>query len=181
MTEPLRPDATKVYGRENWIIVPAVSGYATGTGPTVAEVTGASSLDVTRIVFADGVPEPGQTTNLVEQKKRLGDTTSAQFVGDTTYSGGELTYAFNPQGATGSDGVKLWEKIKDGGPFFLIRRMGLGRAVTPAAGQFVDVYKVEFGPSKPTKSGDAEAGEAAAMCTFAITDPNPVFKTAILA
>ena len=62
----------------------------------------------------------------------------------------------------------------------LIRRQGVASATTPAAGQFVDVFPVEFGPSMPTKSGDGESAEAAAVCTFAVTSA-PAFKKAIAA
>ena len=178
MAEPLRPAATKTYGRENWLFVTAVADI---TAPTAAEVNAASGLDITNIAFADGAPAPSQSTNLATQNRRFGDTTEVQFVGTTTYAGGEMPYQFNPQGATGDNSVKLWEKIAAGGVTgFLIRRQGVARATTPAAGQFVDVFPVEFGPSMPTKSGDGESAEAAAVCTFAVTSA-PAFKKAIAA
>lgn len=181
MAEPLRPAPAKLYGRENWIFIPTI---ASGTlAPTVAEASGASSLDITRIAFADGAPEPSQSTNLVDQNRRFGDTTLAQFVGTTTYAGGQMTYQFDQQGAAASDPVKAWEKFKNTSGTvtgFLAKRSNLPRATAPAAGQFVDVYPVEIGPSMPTKSGDGENAEGAAVCTFAITG-DPAFKVAILA
>ena len=104
MAEPLRPPATKTYGRENWLYVTAVADI---TAPTAAEVNAASGLDITNIAFADGAPAPSQSTNLATQNRRFGDTTEVQFVGTTTYAGGEMTYQFNPQGATGDNSVKL--------------------------------------------------------------------------
>lgn len=177
MAEPLRPAATKTYGRENWIFVTAVSSIA---APTAAEVNAAGGIDITNIAFADGAPNPTQSTNLVTMQRRFGDTTETQFVGTTTYTGGEVTYQLAPQAAALADGVKLWEKIGTGTTGFLIRRQGVARATAPAAGQFVDVFPVEFGPSMPTKSGDGESAEAAAVCSFAVTS-TPAFRVAIAA
>jgi hypothetical protein len=181
MAEPLKPAANKTYGRENWIFVPTIASAA--LAPTVAEVTGASSLDITRIAFRDGAPNITQNTNLVEQQQRLGDTDTFEFIGTTKYSGGVMDYQFDPQGAAASDGVKLWEKIQNAPGTvtgFLVRRLGVGRAVTPIAGQFIDAIPVEFGPSLPGKKGDGESAETSAQCSFAVT-AKPAFKVAILA
>lgn len=175
MTEPIRPAATKTHGRENWVFVPTIASIA---APTALEVSGASSLDITNIVFADGAPNPTQNTNRVTQNRRLGDTTVPEFIGDTTYQGGDLTYAFAAQAASGSDGKKLWEKIPEGTTGYLVRRMGIARSTAPTAGQFVSVFPVEFGPSMPTKNGDGESGEAAAMVSFAVTSA-PAFNVAL--
>jgi len=174
MAEPLRPSATPVHGRESWIFVPAIADKA---APTVAELTAAGSLDVTRIVFADS-GKPSQSTNRVTQQRRLGDTTVPEFIGDTSYTGGDLTYALDPQAAAGADGKKMWELVPEGTTGYLVRRLGVPRATAPTAGQFVDVYPVGFGPSMPTTVGDAESAEAAAMCTFAVTD-TPEFLAAV--
>ena len=175
MAEPLRPTPAKVYGRENWIFCPTM---ASPSAPSVAELTAGSALDITNIAFADGAPTPSQSTNLVAQPKRLGDTTEQQFVGTTTYGGGEMTYALSPQAAAGSDGKKAWEALGAGVTGFLVRRMGVTKSTTVTTGQFVDVYPVEFGPSMPTKSGDGEAAESAATATFAVTGA-PQFLKAV--
>lgn len=176
MAEPIRPAATSTFGRENWIFVTAVANQA---APTAAEVNAATGLDITRILMAS-TGQPTQNTNRVTAERRLGDTTQYEFIGTTTYTGGDLSYAFNPQGAPASDGKKLWEKIPAGTTGFLIRRMGVARATTPAAGQFVDVYPVEFGPSLPGSSGDGESSEAVAVASFAVTGP-PSLNVAIAA
>ena len=180
MAEPLRPTPAKTFGRKNWFLVQTLSGYTAGTGPTVAEMTATSSLDVTRILFADGAPMPDQSTNQAEQQRRWGDTESYQFTGTTTYSGGDLQYAFNPQGVALADDVKLWEKISTGGQWFLVRRLAVVRSVAPVAGQFVDVFPADLGPSIPMESGDSEGAEAAAKCTFTVYN-KPLFKVAIAA
>lgn len=180
MAEPLRPAATKTYGRKNWLWIPTWAGYTAGTGPTVAEITSASGLDITRIAFADGAPAPTQSTNLVDQQKRLGDTSTVQFVGDTTHTGGQMEYAMASQAAALADGVKLWELIPAGTTGFLVRRLGVARATTPIAGQFVTGWAVEFGPSLEIEKGEGEAAESGAQCTFAVTSP-PVQRVAIVA
>lgn len=179
MPEPLRPNPAKVYTRQNWIYVPTI---ASGTlAPTVAEATAASALDITNIVFQDGAPSPSQSTNLVEQNRRLGDAALFQFVGTTTFTGGEITVQFDPQGAALADSVKAWEKFAAGGlTGFLVRRMNVAKATNVIAGQFVDVYPCEFGPFMPTTSGDGESAEAAATGSWAITS-QPKFKLAVLA
>jgi hypothetical protein len=181
MAEPLRPAATKTYGRTNWVFVPTIASAT--LAPTVAEATGASSLDVTNILFADGGFAPTKSSNLVTQPRRLGDVTESQFVGTTTYAGSEVTYQFNPQGAAASDGVKAWEKfLNSAGTVagYMVRRQGIDNATALAAGQFVDVFPVEIGPSMPGEDGDGESAETAAMATIAVTS-EPAFKKAILA
>ncbi|MCW2496400.1 hypothetical protein [Jatrophihabitans sp.] len=180
MTEPLRPAATKTYGKKNWIWIPTWATYTSGTGPTAAEINSASGLDITRILFADGAPTPTQETNLVEQQRRWGDTAISQFVGETKHAGGQIEYQMASQAAAAADGVKLWELIPEGTTGFIVRRLGVARATTPAAGQFVTGWAVEFGPSLEIEKGEGENAESGATCMFAITSP-PVKRVAILA
>lgn len=180
MTEPLRPGATKTHGKKNYHLIPAWSGYAAGTGPTVAEYTSASGLDVTRIVFANGAPMPTQETNLVNQERRWGDTETVQFVGDTTHTGGDMIYQLASQAAPAADGVKLWELIPTGTVMYLVRRLGVARATTPIATHRVTGWQIEFGPSLEIEHGDGEAAEAAATCRFAVLAP-PVQRVAVVA
>lgn len=180
MAEPLRPNATKTYGKKNWLWIPAWSGYTAGTGPTTAEINSASGLDITRIVFADAAPAPTQTTNLVEQQRRYGDTQISQFVGETTHAGGQIDYQMASQAAALADGVKLWELLPAGTTGFLVRRLGVARATAPAAAQFVTGWAVEFGPSLEIEKGEGENAESGATCFFAVTAP-PVQRVAIAA
>ncbi|WP_370290241.1 hypothetical protein [Nocardioides sp.] len=179
MPEPLKPAAAKLFGRANWVYVPTVSGFATGTGPTVAEATASSGLDISRILFEGGI-EPTQNTNLVEQQRRFADTTVNQFIGQTTYTGGTFVFQFDQQGAAGSDGVKAWETFRLGVSGFFLRRMNVARATNFTAGQFVDVFKVETGPAMPIAQGSGENAEGAASASFALT-ADPIFKVAIQA
>lgn len=180
MADPLRPAATKTYGKKNWIWIPTWSGYSAGTGPTVAEITSASGLDITRILFADGAPAPTQSTNLVEQQRRWGDTSSVEFIGETKHAGGQMEYALGSQAAALADAVKLWELIPEGTTGFLVRRLGVLRATTPIAGHRVTGWQIEVGPSLEFEKGDGENAESGAMCTFAVLAP-PVQRVAVVA
>lgn len=174
MAEPIRPSAALTYGRENWIFVPTI---ADPSAPTATEINSASGLDISRILFAS-TGQPDQSTNRVTAERRLADTTVSERIGDTSFTGGDMLYAFDPQAAAGADGKKLWELIPGGTEGYLVRRMGVSRATAVAAGQFVDVFPVEFGPSMPVKSGEGESSEAAAKCAFAVTD-TPSFNVAV--
>ena len=165
MAEPLRPTATKVHGRTNWVLVLTAGDI---NALTVAELTGASSLDITRIAF-DSTGKPAQSTNRVTAQRRLGDTKTYEFIGDSSITGGDLVYAFADQAAAGEDGKKLFEKIPEGTTAILVERKGVPRATDFTAGQFYNAYPVEFGPSFPVDAGDAEAAESAMTAAFAIT------------
>jgi hypothetical protein len=176
MTAPLRPNAASVYGKENWIYVATIA--ATTPDPDRVGGQRASSLDVTNIVFADS-GRPSQTTNRVTQERRLGDTILFEFVGNTTYGGGEMHYQWDPQAAAGANGKKAFEKFTFGGVSgFLVQRLGVLNATTPAAGQFVNVYPVTIGPSFPSQAGDNETAEAGLTATFAVTSP-PAISVAL--
>lgn len=176
MAEPLRPTARKTFGKTNWIFVLELSSQAS---PPVADVNATTGIDITRIAFAS-TGKPTQSTNRATNERRLGDTKTYEFIGITNVTGGDMLYAFDPQAAALSDGKKFYEKIPEGTTGYLIERKGLGRAVTPAAGQFVNVYPVEFGPSFPAEAGDAESAESAMSVTFAVTG-DPSINVAIAA
>ncbi|MGH3996677.1 MAG: hypothetical protein ACRDTJ_04360 [Pseudonocardiaceae bacterium] len=179
MPEPLRPTPAKTYTRENWIFIPTIASAT--LAPTVVEATALTSLDITNMAFADTAPNPEINTNLVEQNRRLGDAELYQFVGTTTYGGGQFTMAFDSQAAALADAVKAWEKFAAGGVTgFMARRLNVPKATDVIAGQFLHVYPAEFGPFMPTKSGEGEGAEEAMMGSWAITAP-PKFKVAVLA
>lgn len=176
MTAPLRPTPAGVYGKENWVYVATI---AAGTLiPTAAEVNAAGSLDVTNIMFADSA-RPSQTTNRVTQERRLGDTVLSEFIGNTTYSGGDMHYQWDPQATAGSNGKKAVEKFTFGGVSgYLVQRLGVLNSTTAATGQFVNVYPVQIGPSFPSQAGDSETAEAGLVATFAVTSA-PVLGVAL--
>lgn len=168
MPEPLRPAAAKLFGRQNRIIVPAIASIT--LAPTVAEITGVSTLDITRMLFGDS-DEPSMTTDAAEEDLRWGDTESYEFIGQTKYTFGMLTYPFGPQAVAGTVQKQLFEKIPAGFTGFCVDRLAVPRATTPVAGQFVNVYPIECGPSFITKKGDGASQQGAATCRVAITGP----------
>jgi hypothetical protein len=175
MAAPLRPASNATFGKKNWIFVPTLSSQA---APTVAELTGASSLDFTNIAFAS-TGKPDQSTNRVTAERRLGDTIVYEQIGTTNYTGGDMIYQFDPTAAALSSGRKGWEKFGAGVSGFLVERMGISAATTPVATNKVNVYPVTFGPSIPTEAGDGETAETAAKCTYAITNA-PSFDVAVV-
>jgi hypothetical protein len=136
---------------------------------------------VTRIAFAGAEPALNASTNRVKLDRRAGDTEAFEFIGETSYEGGDCVMQFSPQAAAASDGKKAWEKFVAGTTGFLCKREDVARATTPVAGQFLSsVIPVEFGPPIPTKQGEGEAGQGAFKSTFAVTS-QPGFNLAILA
>lgn len=166
MAAGIKPASNSTFGKKVWIFVPTI---ATQTAPTVAEITGASSLDFTNIAFAS-TGKPDQSTNRVTAERRLGDTVVYEQIGVTSYTGGDMIYQFDPTAAALSSGRKGWEKFSTGVSGFLVERMGKSAATTPTTGDRVNVYPVTFGPSLPTEAGDGETAETAAKCTYAITN-----------
>ena len=172
MAAPIRPAGTKAYLRTKWVFVPTIANTA---APTVAEVTGASALDVTKM-FYESSAQPSTQTNLARSPRRVGDPASYEFVGESTESFGEVRYSFNPQGAAGSDGKKAYEKFPVNTTGFLVRRLGLDRDTDFAAGQFVTVFPVEFGDQNEVTEGDDEGAEVAIAQTVAQTGPKVLNK-----
>lgn len=176
MVAPLRPNSAPTYGKKNWIFVATIASPA--LVPTALEVNAAGSLDFTNITFANGTARPTQSTNRVTAERRVGDTTIYEQVGTTTYQGGDMLYALDPQAATGSTGKKAYEKFVAGTTGYLVERLAKANATTPAAADFVNVYPITFGPSQVTEAGDGESAEAAAVCSYAVTG-QPVFSVAL--
>ena len=178
MTAPINPAAVSLFGKDNWYFVTTIASAA--LIPTAVEVNAASSLDVTDMLFAD-TGQPTQATNRVTQERRYGTTTQAEFVGASTFTGGELHYQHNPQAAAATDGKKAFEKFGGtaGTTGYLVQRSGLAKATTPAAGQFVNCYPVQIGPSFPAPAGDGEASEAGMVATFAVTSTTVAINVAL--
>ena len=164
MPEPLRPDASKLYGRENWVLIPDVEDI---NAITVAEWSAASSFDISRVIFATA-GKPTQSTNRVTTERRLGDTKTYERVGTSNITGGDMLYAHDDQAADGSDGQKMFETIPEGSTFVLAQRRGVPRATAATAGQTYHAYPVEFGASFPAEAGESEAAEGAMTAAFAV-------------
>ncbi len=176
MVEPLRPDAAKTFGRDNWVLLDDVADI---NAITDDEWNAASSFDITRVIFASS-GKPTQSTNRVQAERRYGDTKQYERIGISNVTGGDMLYAFNDQAAAGSDGKKLYETIPEGATKVLANRRAIGRAVAGTAGQFYNAFPVEFGPSFPADAGEGESGESAMTAAFAVYG-EPAINKAIVA
>lgn len=174
MAAPIRIAATKTFQREKWLYVPTIANI---NSPTVTEVNAASGLDISCYLHSD-TTRPTQNTNRVQLARRLCDGAQYEQIGTTTYAGGDLKYAVNPQAAAASDGKKAYEKFPEGTTGFLVRRLGKAVATDVAAGDFLDIFPVEFGPGMPMPSSDGEEQEAVIMQAFAVTGPPAFMKAA---
>lgn len=175
MAAPIRPASTKAFQREKWAFVPTIANTA---APTVLEVNAAGALDISCYLY-DSTGRPSQSTNRVTTERRICDGAQYQQVGITTYEGGEMLYAYDPQAAAASNGKKAAEKMVAGTTGYLVRRLGVDVNTDFAASQFVDVFPVEFGPAMTTKVGDGETAEVGKTQSFAITGP-PAFDKALV-
>lgn len=172
MADSLRPPGSKLYGRDNWVLIPSVADI---NAITVTEWNAASSFDISRVLFAS-TGKPSQSTNRVSAERRLGDTKTYERIGTSNVTGGDMLYAHDDQALAGADGQKLYETIPDGTTSVLANRRGIPRATAGAAGQGYHAYPVEFGPSFPAEAGDAEAAEGAMTCSFAVYDEPAINK-----
>jgi hypothetical protein len=174
MTAPIRPNPAKAFGTEKWAYVPTIANTAT---PLVTEVNAAGALDVTMMFFASSA-RPDASVNMAKAARRVGDIESYEFVGETSYTFGEVHYSFDPQGAALSNGVKAYEKFPAGTTGYLVRRLGIDRNTDFAASQFVSMFPVAFGPQVETTEGDNESAEVAIKQGVALTGP-PILKKAL--
>lgn len=170
MVAPFRAAAAQTFKRRNWLYVPA-GGFADYTAPTALELGAASVLDFTRMAFRDGTAAPTQSTNRVQEQPRLGDDVGFERKGITQLTGGTLTYAVDPQVASGEDGKKVWEAFLDGPDGgWLVRRLNVARDTAVTVGQFVTVYPADLGPSLEVEVGDGESGEVGGTCDYFIRE-----------
>lgn len=156
MAAPVTPTKKLSNGKDHWWLVPAV---AAASAPTVAEVNTATGLTITGSLLADyeGITS---STSKVTLPRVLIETTETEIPGTTTFSAGDMVCLFHPQGATGSDGKKAWEKVKDGFVGYAIRRQDVASPTSDAVttGQFVDVVPVELGAAIPGKTSTGADG-----------------------
>ena len=180
MVAPTKPQLVTANGKDSWFYIPAV---ASKTAPTVAEWNAASGLNISCYLWSDfeGI---SSSTGKVTLPRLLCEVNTYEANDVTTFTVADLDFAFNPQGASGSDGKKAWEKFKAGGlSGFLGRRQGItADQATPegVAGQFVDLMPVDIGKAVPGKTSVDAAGVYRAVAPVAITG-EPVFNVALVA
>lgn len=175
MAAPIRVAATKTFQREKVVFASAVANYLTAL--STAEATAAGNLDISCYLMAEW-GRPAQNTNRVQLTRRLCDGAQYEQIGTTNYTGGELTYAIDPQAAAASNGKKAYEKFPEGTSGFFIQRLGPAVSLDLAAAQFVNIFPVSFGPQMIQPSSNGEEQEAVVMQSYAITAP-PAFNIAI--
>lgn len=176
MAAPVRPAGTKAYLRKKILFVKDAA-YDPNS-PSLAILNGASTLDITNMLF-ESSSMPVQSTNMARAPKRVGDGRSYEFVGESTLTIGEVRYSFNPQGAASSDGVKLFEFLPENTTGHYVVRWGIDRETDLAVGQFVTSTPAEAGAQTEVQEGDAEGAEVAIVQAFAATGPQAVKKAIV--
>lgn len=167
MTAPTRPAGVKTFGKQNWIFVPTIASQA---APTATEINSASGLDLSGYIYAEEFEGANVDTTRVSAPRRVSDTVIYEGIGTSTWTMSDLVYSFDPQAAALSNGKKAYEKLTEGTSGYLVRRFGVDRNTTPAAGQFVSVFPVTFGPQVEDEVGDGENAEVAIRQSVAITN-----------
>lgn len=132
------------------------------TAPSLAQVTGAGSLDVSCYFYNWA---PSVETNKVTPPRRLCTTRQFQKNGITTESIPDIQYVVNPQAAAASDGKKAFETLVEGTTGYLYERFGTDVNTDWAVGQFVVVRNVRFGFQHIMGDPSDEANE------FTVTQP----------
>lgn len=176
MAAPTRPAGTKAYLRRKIVIV--TDAAYDPANPSLAILTGATALDVTKMFYLSSA-KPSSTTNLARAPKRVGDGASYEFVGESQETLGEMRYAVDPQGAPLSDGVKCFEKLPEGTTGHVVIRYGIDRDTDLATAQFVSSYPFEAGPQDEDEEGEAEGAETAIKQVFAQTGPKQLRKAIV--
>lgn len=165
MTAPVRPASSKALQNTKWAFVPTIANI---NAPTVAELTAGTGLDVSCYLYQSS-DKPTQNVNRVTSPPRVCDAAIYERLGITTYSGGVLHVAWDPQGATGSAGKAAWAKFAAATTGYLVRRSGKSYSTDFVTGDYVDVIPVEFAQPFPDIEGDADAAENSFDSAYGIT------------
>lgn len=178
MVAPTKPQLVTSNGKDSFWFVPAVG---TKTAPTVAEVNAVTGLNISCYLWAD-FEGPTGSTGKVTLPRLLCEVTQYEANDVTTYSLSDISFAFAPQAASGSDGKKAWEKFKSGVDGFLIRRQGIKADVDVAvtSGQFVDVIPVSIAEAYPGKTSTGADGVYMGTAAASITG-KPEWNVAVAA
>lgn len=176
MTPPLViPAGVKVQGSLNvkWVTTMALGG----TAASLAEINAASSKEIADFLTTWA---PGINQNKGNPPRRIGSTVQFEQFGNVTYSLGDLSYMYTPQGAALSAGLKAWEALTPGLSGYFVERQGIDSATAFAIGQFVSVWPVTLGQRLP--AGDPTDEFAEYMVTQPVIVPsNRTERIAIVA
>jgi hypothetical protein len=175
MTAPVRPNDEKAFGREAWVFVPTIASTA---APTAAELTGASTLNISLMIFEES-GRPERSVSRPTKPVRVGDTIVFEQIGLESFTGGTMIFQFDSQSAAASTGKKAIEKFVAGLTGYLVRRVGDLVTGDFIATDFVDMFPCEFSAPFPTTIGDGESKVGAFASEFAIT-AQPIFNKAVV-
>lgn len=171
MAAPVKPTKHKAFVAEQWGFTPAVANLDT---PTVLEINSASGLVLTFFFLGDMDALATQNVERVNLPRSLGEASTPESLGTTTYGGGTMRALWDPQGATGSDDVKAWETLLDATTGVAWNAQNIAPDATLAAGDFVDLYPIEIGQRFPTKTGSGSDAVWVFDAPFGLTG-NPHF------
>lgn len=177
MVAPIKPQLVTANGKDSFWFVPAV---ASKTAPTALEVNAVTGLNISCYLWAE-FEGPSGSTGKVTLPRLLCEITQYEANDVTTYTLADISFAFAPQAASGSDGKKAWEKFKAGVDGFLIRRQGIRSDVDVAvtAGQFVDVIPVSIAEAYPGKTATDASGVYMGTAAASITG-KPEWNVAVV-
>lgn len=135
MVAPTFPPGVTAQGNIKLLFTPTASL----TAPSLATITGAGSFDISCYLYNWA---PTAETNKVTPPRRVCSKKQFQKSGTTTESIPDVQYVVDPQGASGSDGIKAVEELPEGTEGYIVERLGIDVNEDFAVGDFVVVRHV---------------------------------------
>ena len=140
------PEGVTVQGNIGLWVVPAI---ANPSAPSLAEVTGVGSLNISCMLMGDSWA-PTMEQNKGEAPRRLCSKTVVDRFGNVKYTLPDLNVTVDPQAESGDDGVKAYETLTPGLKPYILERLGIdAEEVAWAVGQWVIPWAVELGERGP--------------------------------
>lgn len=143
------PTKHKAFVAEQWGFTPTV---ADPNSPSLTEINSASGLTLTYYFLGDMDAIASQNVERVNLPRSLGEASTPESLGTTTWGGGTMRAIWDPQGATSTDDVKAWETLVEAATGFAWNAQNIAPDATLAVGDFIDLYSIEIGPRFPTKT-----------------------------
>jgi hypothetical protein len=165
MVAPVSPAKKLSNGKDHLWLVTTISST---TAPTAAEIN--AGVNVTGFLLADWDGLTASTDKVTLPRVML-ETTDTEINGTTTISAADMQLTLQPQAASGSDGKKAYELVKNGFTGFLVRRQDILSTSSDAvtAGQFVDVLGIDITTAIPGRTSAGPDGIYIATVPVSIT------------
>jgi hypothetical protein len=165
MVAPVSPAKKLSNGKDHLWLVTTLSST---TAPTAAEIN--AGVNVTGFLLADWDGLTASTDKVTLPRVML-ETTDTEINGTTTISAADMQLTLQPQAASGSDGKKAYELVKNGFTGFLVRRQDILSTSSDAvtAGQFVDVLGIDITTAIPGRTSAGPDGIYIATVPVSIT------------